>query len=155
MKRELSNHAKAAKKIRIELKTNFPGVTFSVKSRCYTGGTSVDVEWLDGPGKDQVDIITSKYQQGHFNSMEDIYEYSNKKSDLPQVKYIQIHRDWSYETLTKMKEYIKFNYEGWENIKDGQYNPKWNNDIKGLIWREFINLSLKEIMTIIELSEVV
>jgi hypothetical protein len=30
------------------------------------------------------------YQYGHFNGMEDIYEYSSMIPDLPQVKFVQI-----------------------------------------------------------------
>lgn len=68
----------AAKNIRIELKAAFPGVKFSVKTERYTGGTSLNVSWTDGPTTKMVEAIIDKYQWGKFNGMEDIYEYGNR-----------------------------------------------------------------------------
>lgn len=65
-----------AKNIRAELKRAFPGVKFSVTSSVYSGGDSVSVHWSYGPTSKEVEKITGKYQEGHFNGMEDIYESS-------------------------------------------------------------------------------
>ena len=35
--------------------------------------------------------IVSKYQYGHFDGMNDIYEYSNSREDIPQAKYIHVN----------------------------------------------------------------
>lgn len=95
--RELSNQAQAAKLIRKELKAAFPGIKFSVTSKGFSMGDSVDIDWTDGPTSKQVKEITDKYQYGHFNGMEDIYEYSNNRSDLPQSKYVMTQRTISKE----------------------------------------------------------
>lgn len=67
-----------AKNIRKELKAAFPGVKFSVRSESYAGGNSIRVSWVDADldGK-EVDKIVGKYEEGKFNSMEDIYDYSD------------------------------------------------------------------------------
>ena len=90
--RKLSESAQAAKAIRKELKAAFPGVKFSVRSDNYAGGSSVHVTW-DDPAADQktVDEIIGKYQYGHFNGMDDIYEYSNTSDELPQAKFVFSH----------------------------------------------------------------
>ncbi|MRT06061.1 LPD29 domain-containing protein [Ewingella americana] len=62
----------AAKNIRKDLK-QFKGVNFSVRNRHYG---SVDVNWTDGPTLEKVKEIISKYKDGSFNAMLDIYEYS-------------------------------------------------------------------------------
>lgn len=93
-----STSANAALAIRNELKEAFPGVKFSVTSSTYAGGNSVRVSWHDGPTMDQVQEHTGKYQYGHFNGMEDIYEYSNKRDDIPQAKYVMEERSMSDET---------------------------------------------------------
>lgn len=41
--------AETAKILRAELKAKYPGVKFSVRSKTYTGGASITVEWTDGP----------------------------------------------------------------------------------------------------------
>jgi ribosomal protein L21 len=69
-----SGHALAAANIRQELKRAFPGVKFSVTSESYSMGCSVRVSWTDGPIQSEVEKTTGKYQEGHFNGMEDIYE---------------------------------------------------------------------------------
>lgn len=61
------------KNIRIELKRAFKGVKFSVTSSYDT----VNINWTDGPTYAQVEKLTSKYQEGSFNGMEDLYEYSS------------------------------------------------------------------------------
>jgi hypothetical protein len=80
--------------IKKELQENFPGVKFSVTSG---GADSVRVRWTDGPTSNQVEEFTSKYQRGHFNGMEDIYEYSNRRNDIPQTNYVFESRDMSAE----------------------------------------------------------
>lgn len=91
----LSPHAAAAKAIRAELRAAFPHVTFSVKSRSFAGGDAVDVQWVDGPTYGPVDAIVGKYEQGHFDGMYDIYEYSNVDKSIPQVKYAHTRREYS------------------------------------------------------------
>lgn len=97
-KRNLTEAAKAAKAIKVVLRKSFPGVKFSVKSENFANGNAVNISWTDGPFINDVEEITSKYKRGHFNSMEDIYENSNKNTDIPQAKYVQCSRELSYET---------------------------------------------------------
>jgi hypothetical protein len=73
-------HASAklgAANIRLQLKRTFPGIKFSVTSDVYSGGDSISVRWSMGPTTKEVEAITAKYQEGHFNGMEDIYENDN------------------------------------------------------------------------------
>lgn len=88
----LSTHANAAKAIRTELKKLFPDIKFSVRSDSFSMGNSVDVSWTDGPTTDQINDVIKKYQYGSFNSMEDIYEYTNSRDDIPQAKWISANR---------------------------------------------------------------
>lgn len=87
--------ANCAAAIRAELKAAFVGVKFSVTSDTFSGGNSVHIDWTDGPTVKEVEAITSKYQYGHFNGMEDLYEDSNSREDIPQAKYIQEQRRMS------------------------------------------------------------
>jgi len=104
-----STAANCAKAIRTELKDAFKGVKFSVTSENFSGGNSVRISWTDGPTVAMVDNVANKYQYGHFNGMEDIYEYSNKRNDLPQVKYVQTTREINDDLKSQFKELLENN----------------------------------------------
>ncbi len=94
----VSTAANCAAAIREELKKEFPGIKFSVTSETFAGGNSVRIGWADGPLSDDVEKITDKYQYGQFNGMEDLYEYTNSRDDIPQAKYVSTSRKMSEET---------------------------------------------------------
>ena len=95
--KSISSHAAAAKAIRNELKAAFPTVKFSVTSESFSMGNSVHISWVDGYTVDQVEAIVGKYQYGSFNGMEDLYEMTNIREDIPQTKYVQTRREFSEE----------------------------------------------------------
>jgi hypothetical protein len=74
MKMIHENPKSAAKAIRGELKTKFPGIKFSVRSSAGRG-SSIDIGWTDGPTEEQVAAVTGKYSLGHFDGMTDCYHY--------------------------------------------------------------------------------
>lgn len=68
--------AETAKLVRQALKKPFPGVKFSVRSKTYSGGASIDVSWVDGPTTKQVDSIIGVYSGADFDGMIDMKCYS-------------------------------------------------------------------------------
>lgn len=102
-----STAANCAAAIRAELKVNFPGVRFTVKSENYSGGNSVRVAWTDGPTTKMIDDVINKYQYGHFNGMDDIYEYTNSREDIAQAKYVSSSRTISEEYYTALLPIVK------------------------------------------------
>lgn len=95
MTRTLSTQAQAAAAIRKELKAAFPNTKFSVTSESFSMGDAVRIDWTDGPTSAQVDAIVRKYQYGHFDGMIDMYEYSNRRDDIPQTKFVSTQRRFS------------------------------------------------------------
>lgn len=89
----LTGAAECAAAIRTELKTVFPGIKFSVRSEIFAGGDAVRLSWELGPTEGEINNIVSKYQDGHFNGMEDIYEYTSKPAGMPGAKYITTSRE--------------------------------------------------------------
>lgn len=63
--------AETAKLLRQALKESFPGQKFSVKSRTYAGGASIDVKWLDGPIAKDVEPILARFKSAYFDGMID------------------------------------------------------------------------------------
>ena len=130
MKRQLSEQAQAAKQIKTILKKAFPKTKFKVVSDSFAGGDSVDIRWEDGPTDDAVRELTHQYQEGHFNSMEDIYEYSNDRNDIPQTKYVLRQRSFSEGArMAKKAELVSF-----YGIKDPESDPEWRE--KTNEWRD-------------------
>ncbi len=98
-------YAIAAKNMRIELKRAFPGITFRVNSKSYSGGNSVRVTWIDGPTTSQVECIINRYSQGNFDGMTDSYTYSDDRTwndAFGSTKYVFANRDYSDRVLASV-----------------------------------------------------
>jgi hypothetical protein len=61
-----------AKLIRAAIKKAFPRVKFSVRSDSYSGGSSIRVDWTDGPTTKQVNAIASQYEGAGFDGSIDL-----------------------------------------------------------------------------------
>ena len=64
--------AETAKLVRQALKTAFPSIRFSVRSKTYSGGASIDVDWIDGPRRKDVEATAKQYEGGGFDGMIDL-----------------------------------------------------------------------------------
>jgi len=131
----VSSHAAAAKAIRAELAATFPGIKFSVTSETYSMGNSVSIDWTDGPTVKEVEQFTSKYQYGHFDGMTDMYEHTNSRDDIPQVKYVKEHRSQSEEVQSLKTEIEKY-------IHPDDLNRDYHNRPEQLLYRIFARTSL-------------
>lgn len=58
--------------VRDRLKREFPGVKFMVRTSKYSGGSSVNVFWTDGPTQSQVDAVIGCYSFSRFDGMIDM-----------------------------------------------------------------------------------
>ncbi len=122
----MSARIAATKNIRIELKRAFPKVKFSVTSRTFSMGNSIDVEWTDGPTSKQVDAIIDKYSAGDFDGMTDSYNYRNNAwtDAFGDAKYVHGRRHYS-DTLigdaikALVIEYGEFNMPTVADYKSG------------------------------------
>lgn len=116
IKKQLSNHAAAAKLMRQDLKKAYPLTAFTIRSNSYAGGNSVHVEWMNGPVYDDVTKIVGKYQYGDFDGMTDCYDMTNVRNDIPQVKYVQVRREVSEDIKQQIFEQLRKTHVGWENL---------------------------------------
>ena len=64
-----------AKLIRKALRAEFPATKFSVRSSNYSGGSSIDIRWTDGPTSAEVDAISHGFAGGGFDGSIDLYYY--------------------------------------------------------------------------------
>jgi hypothetical protein len=104
-KGKLTGAAACAAAIRQELKEKYPGIKFSVTSDTFSMGNSVSVNWTDGPEYEEIESIVEGYQYGHFNGMEDIYEYKKDRDDSkPSAKYTHTNKHFSEAGIQALKE---------------------------------------------------
>ena len=100
-KRTPSMQARAAKLMRQYLKTE--GIKGKVTSSASAGTTSIDIDLLNET-PDNVAKATAKakiYQYGHFDGMNDCYEYSNTIDDLPQVRHVFVRAVYDDSMMQK------------------------------------------------------
>lgn len=102
-----------AKKIRKELKKNFPGQKFSVRSARYSGGDSVAIRWTDGPREKDVREITNQFESYSFDGMTDsgsysYYEYAGKR--YCGAKFISCQREMTEEYRARLEEIARKNF---------------------------------------------
>lgn len=64
--------AEVAKLVRKDLSKAFPCAQFSVRTKKYSGGSAVYVNWTDGPTTEAVDAICKKYEGKGFDSSIDL-----------------------------------------------------------------------------------
>lgn len=67
--------AETAALVRQALKEAFPRTRFSVRSRRFAGGSSVDVAWTDGPAVAQVEAVVDRFEGRRFDGATD-YAYT-------------------------------------------------------------------------------
>jgi hypothetical protein len=108
MEKQISNHAAAAKEIRQYLKAK--GIKGRVRAKTYSMGSSVDVwvqEDINPALAEEIRLHCGQYQYGHFDGMIDLYEMSNCRDDIPQVKHVFVHVDYSNDLKQRVWDYIR------------------------------------------------
>jgi len=85
-----------AKIIRKKLRSLFPKQDFSVISRKYSGGSSIDVRWVDGVATEKVEKEIKEYSGSGFDGMQDL-KYSKDNPYL--VDYVFAERRYSQKVL--------------------------------------------------------
>ena len=113
-KRRYLSCAETAKLVRAALKASFPGVTFSVKSKTYSGGASITVGWTDGPTTKEVEHVSKQFEGADFDGMIDLKSYKDSVLDGERVHfgadYVFSDRDLSYDLLLECAEAIAEKY---------------------------------------------
>jgi hypothetical protein len=140
--------ANASAAIKSELKKHYPAIKFSVTSENFAGGNSVRVSYDLGPDDKEVNNIISKYQYGHFNGMEDIYEYSNSSDDIPQAKYVSASQSISRELMYNLAMLMssKFSFKDVPKLKtiddfNTSFPERWGS---AWSWENLIYQSLRK-----------
>ena len=147
-----SEVARCAAEIRKILKEK--NIKASVRSEQFSLGNSVRVEIKEKVDPELYKALKeelAKYQYGHFNGMEDIYEYSNNRDDIPQTKFLSINYDWRLhdKAFQKLEEFVREKVNlGDSHNPDYEYKRLANDLLYGrddfIPWQEVENV-IKEV----------
>ena len=105
-----------AKIIRKDLRAAFPGQKFRVRSSKYAGGSSIRVDWTDGPTTGEVDAIVKRYEGATFDGMRDLKEYKEPE--------LLANPDGSYEHVRYGVDWI---------LTQREVGPEWRAEIGAMI----------------------
>jgi len=134
----LSNQAEVAKLIRKELKEKFPEIKFNVRSRSFSGGDDVNIDYTNGVPDDEIRKIVNKYEGGSFDGMTDMYNYDYDKTG-PTSKYIFVNRHISEDVWEKTKKELADRY-GIKDINDESlWQKKFDVWASVAVHRELVN----------------
>lgn len=137
--------AKAAAAIRKELKA--AGIKARVTSKNYSGGNSIRVALADELPATAKAInleLRSRYQQGHFDGMTDMYEDSNSNADIPQVKFVFVENNLSDEIRQAAWDYAKSHWADMEDAPES-VNDAWQFHCRNGSGSEILNRELREV----------
>lgn len=135
--------AHAAAWIRTEIKKAYPGLKFTCKSENYSGGNSVRVRYYDQPADvhKAIEAMLAKYEYGHFDGSVDMYEYSNRRDDVPQVKYLFVDNEMSDEKRQEIYTKLRTTWDGgndlpekYEDAGHMNFHGEW---VSTWVWRGF------------------
>ena len=128
-----------AKSLKLEVKAS---------SKNFSGGNSVDIKVLKGSDKsfNELKKYSSQFKSGHFDGMNDIYEYSNSRDDIPQTKYLFIDDDRATQILEYYDENIFRTEKKWMWFDNELRCYEWIKQIKD----EFKDNWQKGLMDIME-----
>lgn len=102
------------KALAMAFSVDYPTVRFSVRTRVYSGGASIDVSWTDGPTTPQVEKVAKRYEGASFDGSIDLKSYVKHTVGGREVHYgadfIFCQREYSVEHLSAAAERIAREY---------------------------------------------
>jgi len=141
--KQITNHAAAGKIIRAFLKKE--GIPGRVRGCAFAGGNAVDV-YLENQTpaiREKVEAFANQFQYGNFDGMIDLYEYTNRRDDIPQVKFVFVKNELLGDLKQKIWNYLLAAYVGMEDAPkdakdaDNFYNKRFDAYGYALIGRMF------------------
>ena len=143
---KLSKAAQVSKLLKAKAKSL--GLEVRASSKNFSGGNSVDIKVLKGSDKsfNELKEYSSQFKEGKFDGMNDIYEYTNSRDDIPQTKYLFIDDDRASEILKYYDENIWKTEKKWMWFDNELRSYEWIKQIKD----EFKNDWQKGLMDIME-----
>jgi len=135
-----STQAKAAAEIRKYLKEKRIAANVTSHSASMTSSVKIKVSDMPPDLFEEIEQHCMQYQYGHFDGMQDLYEYSNKREDIPQVKFVFVENRFSDELRQLAWNYIRSTCHGAdtcpEKVCDLTYTDQvFTHQATHMIWK--------------------
>jgi hypothetical protein len=139
VKKAKSNHAQVAAALKKFAKAN--GLVASAKSQSYSGGSSVSLYVTDvRPAMfATLEQEGERYVYGHFDGMQDLYEYKKDREDLPMVSYVFVENEISDALRQQIWEFA-VQYYGFDDAPASVKDASNYRDKNGVIERDGQNM---------------
>lgn len=112
--------ADTAKLIRKSLKEAFPDVTFSVRSKTYSGGASISIGWTDGPNQKLVEAVArhfkAAYVDGGIDYKGSVYHMMDGEQVHLGADFIHFNRGYTSASIQRAIDRVYRKYGG--NFRD-------------------------------------
>lgn len=116
------NATDTAQLVRGKLKESFPGVSFSVRTSKYSGGSCIDVYWTDGPAESKVRAAVGDFHGAEFDGMQDLKYYN----DAPyRNDFIFLNRQISEDKILTEARNIVGYYGGLDGLDPTKLNEPY------------------------------
>lgn len=142
-----------AAKVRKRLKTEFPGVKFSVRSEEYAGGNSVSITYVNGPALRKVKRIAHAYEGTEFDAMQDLktcpgYVDPETSERVSGADWVQVHREYTKTALLRAVHAILTKYGREETVENPReaadiYEPNTRHSFLMLAYNELAEQDLE------------
>ena len=141
-----NRYALGAANIRRELSRKWPSVKFSVRSKSFSMGDSIDVSWTDGPSGEEVDKIISKYNTSTFDAYQDLsIGCSDGFNDMfGGSKYVRGSRDYSPEIEKQVRDLVEANRDNINEFERDQEAWRYLQDTSLLEGQQVVGFILSE-----------
>ena len=109
MMKKMSDAALAAKAIKARFKSELGLKVISARSEIYAGGSSVNID-IANPRPEVLEAaerIANEYVYGHFNGMEDIYEFDAPDNGNPKVSFVFVNPHWDGDIMERAKDFAE------------------------------------------------
>lgn len=107
----------------------------SVRTSSYSGGSSASISCKDlfAQEREQLKAVAGKYQYGHFDGMQDLYEYSNSNKDLEvQYKFVFVENEFSPAVDKAVDIYLE---KVWQITDDKTCQDRMHCWKQDAVWR--------------------
>lgn len=133
--------AAVAKLVRGTLKHHFGKFPFSIKSKRYSGGSSITVYWADGPTASRVNALIGHFCGADFDSMTDLKTYHDTETRISPdgtIRHIRYGNDYIFTQRrisnwdareAEAVAYIRAHCHTDGNLPHDKFGNEWVRDV--------------------------
>lgn len=121
-KRIPSEQARVATMIRKHMKAHGIAAKVTSSSASMMTEVTVRVSNMSPAAVREIEIYIGQFMYGHFDGMQDMYEHSNTRDDIPQAKFVTLDNRMSDEMRAEAEAFCADYWADWSELNE------WDRD---------------------------